>query len=81
MNETDNSPDPTMLSYITPQFVTMSFAPGDPDQDMLAVPRWVLGVLAEELTAMSDCGGIHDEPGCARCDAIRVAKEANESGR
>lgn len=49
--------------------------------DMIAVPKWVLGVLAEELTCHTDCGGANDEPGCVRCDAIRVAKEAYEHGQ
>ena len=51
----------------------------DPDDDMIAVPRWVLGILAEELTMRTQCGGENDQPGCPRCDAIRIAKEASET--
>lgn len=56
----------------------MTAVAADPDDDMIPVPRWVLAVLSEELTGATDCGGDGAEPGCPRCDAIRIAQEASE---
>lgn len=52
----------------------------DRDEDMIAIPRWMLGVLAGELAAASGCGGEHAEPDCPVCKSIRTAKEASECG-
>jgi len=42
------------------------------------VPRWVAGVLAEELAARTDCDGSIEA--CPRCEAIRIARDAYEHG-
>jgi hypothetical protein len=65
--------------YVPPHFEFVSVHPTDHDNDMFAVPRWVLGVLAEELTGHTDCGGENEVRGCARCEAIRVALEASDA--
>lgn len=52
----------------------------DRDDELVRVPRWVAGVLAEELAGQTDCGGENSEPDCPRCEAIRIALEACENG-
>jgi hypothetical protein len=54
-------------------------AAGDRDEDMIAIPRWALGVLAGEATNAT-CGGGNYEPGCVVCEAIRTAELASECG-
>jgi hypothetical protein len=72
-------PNETTQSRV--RFSLVSIDLGDADEDMIAIPSWMLGVLAEELTCHATCGGGNDEPGCPRCDAIRTAKWASECGR
>jgi hypothetical protein len=52
----------------------------DRDDELVSIPRWVAGVLAEELAGRSKCGGAYAQPGCPLCDAIRIATEACENG-
>jgi hypothetical protein len=48
------------------------------DEESVIVPRWVAGVLAEELAARTDCDGSIEA--CPRCEAIRIARDAYEHG-
>jgi hypothetical protein len=50
----------------------------DHDDEPVIVPRWVAGVLAEELAARTDCDGSIES--CPRCEAIRLARDAYENG-
>lgn len=62
------------------RFSLVSADLGDRDEDMIAIPRWALAVLAGEA-AGEGCGGEGHEPGCVKCQAIRTALWASESGR
>ena len=52
----------------------------DRDDELVSIPRWVAGVLAEEVMLRTTCKFPHDELGCPRCDAIRIAEEAYQRG-
>ena len=51
----------------------------DRDDDLVTLPRWVAGVLAEELSSYTDCDG--SVASCPRCEAIRIASEAYQRGQ
>lgn len=52
----------------------------DAGDEMIAVPRWVLDALVNELTMWSEHHGASDEPGCDVCDAIEIAGRASQTG-
>lgn len=62
------------------RYTLVSVSHSDRDEDMIAIPRWMLGVLADELAAASGCGGEHAELDCPVCKSIRSAKWASECG-
>jgi hypothetical protein len=72
---TDQTPgwEPTI------RYALMQSHPTDPDEDMIAIPRWALLLLSDPYR-IAACGGENHEPTCCICQALKTADLAAKHG-